>query len=220
MLVLQGAFLAGLHGVAEEHPGAPGAVSGSLHGLRCAELTAPVGEEDVHVLAKEGRGEDRFQEADTGEHGGSRFLLVQERNEQAGLHELEGLDKGAAGFVIVYGIHLGNEPFWVFGKVGAVVLVCTSLEIAPVLPLLVSGGLAPSELPGDLPAQIHDGDASHFVEYIGLNVVVEGLLADPELGMHLKDLVGRKPLAQEWTDDVGHSFCFCRGQVHSGSGVR
>ena len=220
MLVLQGSFLAGLHGVAEEDPGAPGAVRGSLHILCRSKLAPPVSEEDVHVLAEDGRGEDLLQEADAGEHGGRSLLLVEECKEQASLDELECLDEGASGLAVVDSVHLSDEGGGVLGKIRAVVPVGAPLEEAPVLALLVGGGLVLGELSGDLPAQVHDGYARHFMEHARLDVVIEGLFADPEFRMRLEDLVGGETLAQERGDDVGHGHGLCGSEADPGPGVR
>lgn len=95
VLALQCTFLPGLHGGAEEHPCAAGAVCGSLHVLCGAELASPVSEQDMYILAEELGSEDLFQVADAGEHGRGCLFPVQEGKEQAGLHKLEGLDERA-----------------------------------------------------------------------------------------------------------------------------
>lgn len=173
----------------------------------------------MDVPAEKRGGEELLQAADSGEHGGGGLFLVQERKEQAGLHELECLDKRATGLVIIDGVHLCDEGIGAFRKVGEVVPVGTPLQVAPVLPLLIGDSLAFHGASGDLPAQVHDGYAGHFMEHVGLDVVVNGLFADIELRMCLEYLVRGEPLAQERADDVRHGLRLRGGQVDPGPGV-
>lgn len=175
--------------------------------------------QDMHVPAEDRRCEDPFQATDTREHGGGGLLLVQEREEQAGLHGLGRLDKRPGGSVIIDGVHLGDEGIRAFCKVGTVVPVGAPLQVAPVLPLLIGGGPVFPGLSGNLPAQVHDGYAGDFMEHIGLDVVVDGLFADIELRVRLKDLVRGEPLAQERADDVRHGLGLRGSQVDPGPGV-
>lgn len=106
----------------------------------------------MHIPAEERRGEDFLQATDAGEHGGGGLLLVQEREEQAGFHELERLDEGVAGSVIIDGLYLGDEGVWAFCKVGAVVPVGEPQRVASVLPLFIGASLVFPGLSGDFPA--------------------------------------------------------------------
>lgn len=87
----------------------------------------------------------------TPESMAGRLLLVQEHEEQAGLHELECLDEGASGLAVMDSVHLGDEGVGAFCKVGAVAPVGTPLQVASVLALLIGNSLAFHGSSGDLP---------------------------------------------------------------------
>ena len=219
VIVFQGTLLPGLHGVTKEYPCAAGAIRGGFHVLGGAEFTPPVSEQDVYVLAEEPGPENLFEEADPGEHGSGSFFFLQESKEQTGIHKLESLDERAAQLIIVDGVHLRHEDAGVLVKVRDVVLVGTSLQVAPVLPFLIGCGLCFGKFPGDLSAQIHDGYAGHLMKHIGFDVVIDGFLTDAEFRMSLKDLVGGEALLEERTDDVSHGLSFRGGQIDADSGV-
>lgn len=63
----------------------------------------------MHVLTEKLGAEEFLQEIDAREHGRGSLLFPQEGKEQAGFHKFESLDERAICFVIINGVHLGDE---------------------------------------------------------------------------------------------------------------
>lgn len=181
MLVLQRAFLPGLHGVTVEHPGPPCAASPGPH-CSSSKFGAPISKQDMDVFSEEPCAQDGFQKVNTIFHGlcGPDFVI--DGKQDTGIHKFKGLDKRAAGLVIIDGIHLRDKDVRIFRYIFPVILISASLEIFAVSPLFISFGFLGGNLTGNLAAQVHDGNAGNLVEHIVFDVIVKGLSEMPSSG--------------------------------------
>ena len=116
----------------------------------------------MDVFPEELRPQDGFQKVDAVPHSQRGLALVVKGKEEAGIYKLKGLDKGAAGFVIINGIHLRDKDIRIFRQG---------------FPGFLFGDPA-----GNLAAQVHDSNAGNFMEHAGFDVIVKGLSQMPSSG--------------------------------------
>ena len=99
----------------------------------------PVGQQDMHVFPEYVPAQGRLQRAYAGSHLGSRLFPVDDGEDHAAAAELEGLDKGTLGLVVVHGVHLQHVGGRVLLHVCQVVLVGAAAEVLAVLAFLEFG---------------------------------------------------------------------------------
>ena len=219
MLVLQAALLSGHHGVAVEDPGPARHVRGVLHAFRIGELRAAVCQQDMDMPAEDAGAEDTLQEVHPLLHGQRGLFPVEYAEKDAGVQELEGLDEGACGLIIVDGVHLGDGHARVFIQVAPVILVSAPQEEAVVRPLFKGAALLLAGPAGGLPAQVKGTDAGNLVEDPIFDIIIKGLLGNAELRVDLQDPVGGEPLFQEWGNGQGHVPRLGGGEVNPQPGI-
>ena len=194
MVVLEAAFLAGLHGIAVKHPRAARAAIRLLHEACRRELRAAVGQQDLRILAEDFPAEDLLQRVHSVQHVLCGLCVMVNGDHDAAAGELERLDERPVGAIVVDRVHLRHETVRIFLPVCLVIHVCPTFQVCMVLALLIACGILLGELAAHLPAQVHDGSAGDLLEDTALDVVVERFLADAELRMGLEDCVWRQPL--------------------------
>ena len=114
MFVFQGTLLAGLHGVTVEYACPPGAVGSRFHCIGGRKFCTPVGEQDMGIFPEKGRAQDGLEKVNAVFHRQSGLRFLVNAKKEPGINKLEGLDKGAAGLIVIDGVHLDD------GDVGVV----------------------------------------------------------------------------------------------------
>ena len=138
---------------------------------------------------------------------------------ETGLYKLKSLDKGSVVLIVIDRVHLDDKNIRMIGKKCVIVFISPSNQIFPVSPFFISSSLLFGELAGYLAAQVHDGNASDFMENILLDVVIKGLLGNAQFRVAGDDLVGGVSLFEQGSDNGGHCLCLLYGQVNAQPGV-
>jgi hypothetical protein len=116
MVILNSAFLCGLHGIAEKYARTAGAVRAGFHTFRRRKLCSPIRQENAHIFVKKGSAQNRFQIVHPLDHIIRSFMIVVNSEKEGKGQELESLDKGSIAAVVVDSIHLNNGRIRIFSE--------------------------------------------------------------------------------------------------------
>lgn len=78
------------------------------------------------------------QEVNAVLHGLCGLSFMVDSKEDTGIYKLKGLDKKAAGFIIINSIHLRDKGIWIFRHIFPVILISASFEVFTISPLFIS----------------------------------------------------------------------------------
>ena len=215
MVVLQRPFLVGSHRVAVEDRASEGSISPVLKMIGVSEFRSPVSEDAAYVLSKHIPSQYLFLKEIKAVNHVLRCLGVMiDFQQEAKVNQLERLHEWAVRFVRVDGIHLQNGCIGIIIHVLAIVVICSAIEIGPVMSLLVCLTALLGHLPACLSPQGCAVDSCKFENAL-LDVVVEGLFRYPEIRVVGHDDIGRLPFPEKRRYDIGHLYCLCAGHVDS-----
>ena len=119
MVILNGTFLSGLHGVAEKDASTAGTVRPFFHTFRRRKLCSTIRQENAHIFIEQGSSKNGLQIIHSLNHFIRGFMIVVNSKKEGKNQELECLDEGAVAFVVIYGIHLNDGRIRIFGERGS-----------------------------------------------------------------------------------------------------
>ena len=223
MVDFQRPLLASLLRVAVKDPGALSAVDRSLRTLGIGELGAPIRKQDVNILAEDIRAKRLLQFVDPGDHVLGGLAPVKEPDHDAAVDELEGLDEGAVGPIVVDGVHLDYREVGILVRVCQVVAVCAAFEVLAIFPFLQVwiglGFVHITVFALCLVAELEDIDVLvEVLECAVLDVPVHGAKADTQLWVCNQDLIRSLALPHQFAHNPGNSRGLRRREVGSNPG--
>ena len=189
MVIFNGAFLGGLHGVTEKDTSAARVISAGLHTFGGREFRSPIRQKDAHIFVEQCSAQDRLQIVHPLDHFIRSFMIVVNSEKEGEGQELERLNERTVTAVIVYRIHLNDRRIRVFSEKSLKVSIGSTLQIGTVFPLFVLCGSLFGEFPASLTPQVHIVDIRKLKD-TALNIVVKGLFADIPFRMQLNDGIG------------------------------
>lgn len=164
------------------------------------------------------RSQGLIEEIQTPHHISSSLVFLEYGDHKAQTDELESLDEGAIGTIVIYGIHLEDAGIGVGLHISEVVLVFSAFEISSVFSFFVRSCLFFGDLTGGFSPQVDVVDADDGKD-IPVDIVIEGFFRDADLRVVLYDLVRGMPLVQQGLDERSKGFGLRGGEVDPLPGV-